>query len=155
MAEADVSAAHRMRRLMRFIDHNLGERLTLVELAAVLQLSPYHFAHIFKRATGLAPHQYLIERRLARAKHFLETTDLPIAEVALAVGCANQSHFSALFNRATGMTPLTYRVRHRASSLAPQVCDIPPANRRASFEERAAGRHDARLNNHTEEERCG
>ena len=134
MVKADVSAAQRMTRLVRHIDRNLGERLTLAEMAAVLQLNPYHFAHVFKQATGLAPHQYLVRRRVARAKHFLETTALPIAEIALVVGCANQSHFSALFHRATGMTPLAYRMRNKPSSPPPpQLYAIPPAKRRASL----------------------
>ena len=134
MAETAVSTAQRMQDVIRFIDRNLGEPLTLVKMAAALKLNPYHFAHVFKQATGLAPRQYVIQRRLARAKQLLQTTDLPIAEVALAVGCANQSHFSALFHRATGMTPLTYRMRTRPRrSLPPQVCDIPPAKRPASL----------------------
>jgi AraC family transcriptional regulator len=74
-------------------------------------LSPYHFVRVFKRWIGLAPHQYVMRRRLERGKELLEDTDLPIAEIALAVGCANQSHFSALFRRVTGMTPMTYRQR--------------------------------------------
>ena len=136
MAETDVSAAQRVQDVIRFIDRNLGERLTLVEMAAALGLNPYHFAHVFKQATRLAPHQYVIRRRLARAKQLLGTTDLPIAEVALVVGCANQSHFSALFHRATGMTPLTYRIQNRPrSSLPPQVCDIRRPKRGASLPE--------------------
>lgn len=110
-----AETAQRVQDVIRFIDRNLGERLTLVEMATVLELNPYHFAHVFKQATGLAPHQYVIQRRLARAKQLLGTTNLPIAEVALAVGCANQSHFSALFHRATGMTPLAYRIRNKAA----------------------------------------
>lgn len=74
-------------------------------------MSPYHFVRMFKRWVGLAPHQYVIRRRLERGKELLKGTDLPIAEIALAVGCANQSHFSALFRRATGMTPMSYRQR--------------------------------------------
>ena len=112
MADNGVCAAQRVQEVLAFIDRNLGERLTLPEMAQVLAINSYHFAHVFKQATGLAPHQYVIRRRLARAKQLLEGTKLPIAEVALAVGCANQSHFSALFHRATGMTPLNYRIRN-------------------------------------------
>jgi AraC-like DNA-binding protein len=112
MADNEVFAAQRVQEVLAFIDQNLGERLTLPDMAQVLAINSYHFAHVFKQATGLAPHQYLIRRRLARAKQLLAGTALPIAEVALAVGCANQSHFSALFRRAAGMTPLNYRLRN-------------------------------------------
>lgn len=102
-------APHKVRQALAFIDRNLGDRLTLPQLAGVLAISPYHFAHVFKRAIGVAPHQYVIHRRIDRAKHLLDTTDLPIADIALAVGCANQSHFSALFHRVIGVTPQAYR----------------------------------------------
>jgi AraC-like DNA-binding protein len=113
MAGNEVFAAQRVQEVLAFIDQHLGERLTLPDMAQVLAINSYHFAHVFKQATGLAPHQYIIRRRLARAKQLLADTELPIAEVALAVGCANQSHFSAQFHRATGMTPLNYRLRNR------------------------------------------
>ncbi len=112
MAGNEVFAVQRVQEVLAFIDRNLGERLTLPDMAGVLAINSYHFAHVFKQATGLAPHQYVIRRRLVRAKQLLDGTELPIAEVALAVGCANQSHFSALFHRATGMTPLNYRLRN-------------------------------------------
>jgi AraC family transcriptional regulator len=83
--------------------------LTLPLIAGLLDMSPFHFAHVFKHATGVAPHQYVIRRRVERAKQLLAATDLPIADIALAVGCANQSHFSALFHRVTGRTPQAYR----------------------------------------------
>lgn len=99
----------RLPEALAYIDAHLGERLTLPSIAGTVGSSAYHFAHAFKRSVGIAPHQYVMQRRLDRAKELLENTDLPIAEVALAVGCANQSHFSALFHKATGVTPLSYR----------------------------------------------
>lgn len=102
-------APGKVRRTLEFIDENLGEPLTLQRITDAAAMSPYHFARLFKRATGRAPHQYIIERRLERAKEMLRGTKAPIADIALAVGCANQSHFSALFHRATGMTPLVFR----------------------------------------------
>lgn len=99
----------KVRQAQAFIDAHLGERLTLPDIAGLLEMSPYHFAHVFKRATGIAPHQYVIRRRMERGKELLVSTDLPIADIALAVGFANQSHFSAAFHRATGLTPQAYR----------------------------------------------
>lgn len=98
-----------MQQALAVIDAHLGERLTLQAIAGLLDMSPFHFAHAFKQGTGVAPHQYVIWRRIERGKDLLVATDLPIAEIALAVGCASQSHFSALFLRVTGFTPQAYR----------------------------------------------
>jgi AraC family transcriptional regulator len=109
-----------MERALAFIDQHLEEHLTLFDIAEAVGLSPYHFAHLFKRTVGMAPHQYVMRRRLERARELLQSTDLPIAELALRVGFANQSHFSALFHKATGVTPLSYRQSQRRQ----QVFDI-------------------------------
>ena len=93
-------------------DAHLGERLTLVKIADELHLNPYHFAHVFKRTVGIAPHQYVMQRRMERAKQLLAQTNLPIVMIALELGYASQSHFSEAFHRATGETPLSHRL-HR------------------------------------------
>jgi AraC family transcriptional regulator len=105
-----VLRGQKIEQALEIIDAHLGDRLTLSYVADLLDTSPYHFARRFKRAVGMAPHQYLIRRRVERAKALLAFTDLPIADIALAVGCANQSHFSAVFHRATGATPQSYRL---------------------------------------------
>ena len=98
-----------MQRALAFIDSHLGDDLTLPHMAEAVGVSPHHFAHVFRTTVGVAPHQYVIRRRVERAKELLDTTDLPIVEIALSVGCANQSHFSAMFHRVTGLTPHAYR----------------------------------------------
>ena len=72
-------------------------------------MSPYHFARVFKQSTGIAPHQFLMERRVECAKSLLRETDLSITEIAHRIGCPNPSHFSRLFHRATTMTPRMFR----------------------------------------------
>jgi AraC family transcriptional regulator len=94
---------------LAFIDKRLGERITLEDIAAALQVSPYHFARIFKRVVGLAPHQYVLARRLERAKELLHHSDMALSEIAFAIGCTHHSHFSAFFHRETGVTPAIYR----------------------------------------------
>lgn len=101
-----------MQQALDFIDAHLGERLTLTTLADELRLSPSHFAHVFKRLVGVAPHKYVMRRRLERARLLLVHTDLPIVVIAVELGYANQSHFSEQFHREIGVTPLTYRL-HR------------------------------------------
>lgn len=103
-----------LQQALAFIDSHLDGDLTLPHLAETLDISPHHFAHVFRRAVGIAPHKYVIRRRVERAKELLETTDLPIVQVALSVGCANQSHFSAMFHRVTGLTPHCYRAAQQA-----------------------------------------
>jgi len=104
-----MRATAAVNRALAFIDCNLDERLTLLAIAGVLAVSPYRLARVFKRAMGMAPHQYVIRRRMERGKELLASSDLPLADIALAVGCASQSHFCALFHRSTGTTPLSYR----------------------------------------------
>lgn len=98
-----------LRRSIEYIKDNFEQDLTLTQIAASVNISPYHFARGFKQSTGLAPHQYLTTQRMERAKMLLSVTRLPVAEVAQRVGFSNQSHFSAQFRRATGMTPKGYR----------------------------------------------
>ncbi len=92
-----------------FIEEQLAEDLTIADLAAVVHMSPFHFARTFKTATGLPPHRYLTQRRMERAKFLLSVTRLTVAEVAYRVGFENKSHFSAQFRKATGTTPKAYR----------------------------------------------
>jgi len=100
---------YKLRRATEFIEENLREDLTLDRISEVLAMSPGHFAHAFKTTTGLAPHHYVVERRIDRAKGLLRKTELPIAEIAHRVGFRNQSHFSFAFRRATGVTPRQFR----------------------------------------------
>ncbi len=76
-------------------------------------MSPYHFARLFKAETGLSPHQYVIHRRVDRAKALLADADLTIAEVARAVGFANHSHLSSHVRRLLGVSPGTLRRESR------------------------------------------
>ena len=99
----------RVQRAISFIDGHLDDDLSLPQIAEALGISPHHFAHVFRTAVGVAPHQSVIRRRIERAKQLLHGTDLPIVEIALSVGCASQSHFSELFHRLTGFTPHAYR----------------------------------------------
>lgn len=106
---ATVLPSFKLRRATEYINDNLGRNLALSEIARTLAMSSYHFARVFKQTTGVAPHHYLIERRVESAKSLLRETDLSITEIAHRVGCTNQSHFSMLFHRATAMTPSMFR----------------------------------------------
>ena len=92
------------------IREHLHAAVTLRDLAAVAHLSPDHFAQQFKAATGLPPHQYVILRRVERAKRLLQTGGgFSLAEVAARVGFSDQSRFTHHFKRLLGVTPGQFR----------------------------------------------
>src|SRR5258707_14683241 len=91
----------------------MGERvgrLTLAGLPPAVPLGPYHFARLFKAATGSPPHQYVIARRVERAQHLLRADgEIGVTDVALRVGFSDQSKFSFTFKRIVGVTPGQFR----------------------------------------------
>lgn len=100
---------HKLQRAIDYIDANLRSELALRDIARVLAMSPGHFAHAFREATGLSPHRYVLARRVEMAKSLLCDTDLSITDIADRIGCASHSHFSVMFHRMTGQTPRDYR----------------------------------------------
>jgi AraC family transcriptional regulator len=78
-------------------------------MAAEVHVSPLYLARAFKTAVGQSPHQYVLRRRLERAKELLRNTDRPIVDVALSAGFSSQSHLSNWFLRDVGVSPAAYR----------------------------------------------
>lgn len=101
--------AYRLRTVKEFIEANLEEDIALAEIASVAGLSQFHFARAFRKSTGLTPQQYLMERRIERAKCLLAEKNLPLVEVILRTGFKNQSHFTTLFRKFTHLTPKMWR----------------------------------------------
>ena len=99
----------RLRRVIEHIQQNLDKDLTLAELAAVVYMSPYHFARLFKCSTGLPPHRFVVRQRIAQASAFLATREPSIARISQMVGFRTPSHFTAVFRCITGITPRGYR----------------------------------------------
>lgn len=99
----------RMRRLVDFIEANLDDDLSLDAMAAEVGISPLYLARAFKKAIGQSPHQYVLARRIERAKELLRNTEIPIVDVALSVGFSSQSHLSHWMIRHTGIAPAAYR----------------------------------------------
>lgn len=98
-------APFQLRRVTEFIRLHLGEPITLADLASVAGLSVFHFARMFRSATGITAMQYVVRCRVERARELLLTEDRTISEVALEVGFCDQSHLSAHFKRVYGSTP--------------------------------------------------
>jgi AraC family transcriptional regulator len=92
-------------RITRYIEDHLDRSLTLSTLAAQLGMSSSHFKAIFRRSMGVPVHEYVIQRRVERAKYLLLRADRPAAEVASAAGFSHQSHMARCMRRILGVTP--------------------------------------------------
>lgn len=93
------------RVVLELMSEQLDGNLTVDVLARETGLSPAHFARAFKETMGLAPHRYLLNLRLDRARRMLDAPDAMLSDVALRTGFADQSHFTRLFKREFGVTP--------------------------------------------------
>ncbi len=102
-------AGWQVRRVQDFIQAHIAEPLSLQVLANVLNLSRMHFAGQFLRATGLRPHEYLLQERIRKAQQLLMSSSTPLIQIALMVGFETQSHFSTVFKRFAGESPAQWR----------------------------------------------
>ena len=96
-------------RAIDYIHQYLNQDIGLNDLAQQVGVSPHYFAGLFKQSTGQSPHQYIIEQRIEAARHLLQTTDMPITEVAAQVGFYDQSHLARHLRRQLGVSPKTLR----------------------------------------------
>ncbi|GGN23610.1 hypothetical protein GCM10011609_76500 [Lentzea pudingi] len=108
-APTPALAGTRLREVLEHIDDELGGDLRLDRLAGVAELDRHQFGRAFKKAIGVSPHRYVLQRRVERAAELLTRSDRPIAEIALLVGMSSQSHLTTVFRRVFGDTPHAYR----------------------------------------------
>jgi AraC family transcriptional regulator len=99
----------RLRRVLEYMQTHLDQELSLAALAAVAQMSPYYFSRLFKQSTGLSPHRYILQQRMAWATQLLVEPQLSVAAIAHRVGFTSQAHFTTIFRRWMGTTPRQYR----------------------------------------------
>lgn len=102
-------APWQVRRCTDFLHEHAAENVGLEQLAALIGLSPFHFARAFKHSTGLPPHRYQLNLRIAHAKALLEETDAPVTDIAFKVGYESSQALARLFRREVGMSPSDYR----------------------------------------------
>jgi AraC family transcriptional regulator len=108
-ADEKVHASAGIRRIPDFISANLCEDLSIEVLAREANLSARAFSRAFRKQFGTSVHQFVLERRLAKAKEMLTATDDSIVDIALRTGFSSQSHLATAFRNLTGMTPKAYR----------------------------------------------
>jgi AraC family transcriptional regulator len=101
------------RRVKEFIDAHLDGEVSVMQLARTCGLSSHHFSRAFRRSTGMAPHQWLLQRRVDKAKQLLRSAKLPLSEVAAVCGFAHQSHFTRVFSQSVGVSPGRWQRQHR------------------------------------------
>lgn len=95
----------RIQKVLDYVEENLDQQLSIAELAEVAGVSAYHFARIFRRATSRSLHQYVVERRLAKAKRLLAEGEDAISQIAYTCGFGSQSHMTNVFTKVLGTTP--------------------------------------------------
>jgi len=105
--------SRRLRLVLDYIEENLSADLSLTELGGVVDMSPCRFARLFREAMGLPPHQFVLRKRIARARAMLEASSTSLSEISSSLGFESQSHFTAVFHKLVGTTPAAYRLRQR------------------------------------------
>jgi AraC family transcriptional regulator len=106
-------APHVLRNLLAWIEENLDQPLTLADLAQEAALSEYHFARMFRQSMNMAPHQYVMQRRMVKAQELICRSARPLTDIAMACGFSSASHFSNRVKSATGLTPSQLRAAQR------------------------------------------
>ncbi|KXF82413.1 helix-turn-helix domain-containing protein [Enterovibrio coralii] len=97
------------RRVMDYIEASLSHSFTLSDLAAISQLSDFHFARMFKVSFGCTPHQYVLEQRVKRAKTLLSQSEFSLSDISAMCGFSSQQHLSQQFKQRVGFSPASYR----------------------------------------------
>ena len=106
---ASVLTERHLLRARDLADAHFEEPIGVAEMAGVAGLSQAHFSRAFRQAFGVAPHAYLLTRRLERAAAMLRMTDRSVADICMSVGLQSVGSFTTSFRRMFGKTPTEYR----------------------------------------------
>ncbi len=106
---ADGLTFGQLRIVRDYVEAHLGEPIALDELAASVALSRYHFTRRFRASTDTTPHEFVLRRRVERAKTMLTRTNTPLLDIACTCGFADQSHMTRVFRTRVGVTPGRFR----------------------------------------------
>jgi AraC-like DNA-binding protein/DNA-binding MarR family transcriptional regulator len=102
-----------LRRATTYLSKHSASSPSVAEIAAKLGMSPSRFSRAFKTSTGFPPHRWQLNHRIAKAQELLREAGLPLAQIALATGFAEQSHFTRVFKSVVGVSPGTWQRDHR------------------------------------------
>jgi AraC family transcriptional regulator len=108
-SRSEAFSSKKQKEVLDFIEAYLNTDIRLEDLAKIAGISKYYFCRLFKQAMKIPPHQYIVKRRIERAKELLKYSDLTTVEIALACGFAHQSHLSRHFKRIVGISPQKFR----------------------------------------------
>src|SRR5258708_38016293 len=104
-----VLASWQAKRACERLESELGGKLSLQQIATEFDLSVSHFSRAFRVSTGLPPHQWLLRQRVKAAKQLMTVRDLPLSEIPMSAGFANQSHFTRVFLAVVRVSPGSWR----------------------------------------------
>lgn len=116
LVPAPTQASKESAIVRRYIENHFKESITLDLLANTAHINKYHLAHIYTKDYGISPISYLLSLRIQESRYLLQSTDLPLAQIARIIGFSSPSYFSQSFRRAEGVSPTEYRQRLRAGS---------------------------------------
>ncbi len=107
-----------VREMMEYIAQHYGENIQLGDIASAVNISESKCSKVFRQYTEMPPITYLISYRLEKSAELLQSTTLPISQIAFDCGFSQQSYYTKLFTRTYGTTPLSFRKQHvKASAL--------------------------------------
>jgi AraC family transcriptional regulator len=98
-----------VRKVVFYVEANLGRTIRVDDIATLAGLSPSHFSRAFKLTFEDTPYRYVLRRRMEKAKFLMRQSSDPLAEIALDVGCSDQSHFCRLFHSYMDQSPSEWR----------------------------------------------
>lgn len=116
--QTEPDVLERLERAREFIDHCYDHPLNLEQISQKACFSQYHFLRLFRTAFKKTPHQYLIERRIERAKELLTADSMRVTDICFEVGFQSLGSFSSLFHKCVGHAPVAYREKARAKEQA-------------------------------------
>lgn len=111
---------------VQFVENNLGSRIVAEDMARLCMMSPFRFSRAFREAFGVTFREYVMRMRLTEAARLLENPQVPVTQVACAVGFNDMSHFSRLFKREFGVAPSAAQSAFRSTRAAgANAIDLP------------------------------
>jgi AraC family transcriptional regulator len=125
IAPAGRLSGRRLQRAIEYVRLHVSENIRLDDIAAAAGLSPFRFARMFRKTTGLTPHRYVMSARVEKARALLREYEKSLTEIAIECGFCDHSHMSKVFRRLTGMAPAEFRDGCRA--LQKQAFTTPPS----------------------------